>query len=278
MQTVTIGNVQVTPVLDCPVLMNPRTFIPGHGDELSAEYAHLADERGLLPMAITTYLIRSEGKTMLVDSGLGARKRPGFPQGHLDEALQAAGIRPEEINVVLNTHLHVDHVGWNTVPGEDGRPRIFFPNATFVFQQREWDYWMTPEYINDPRHPHLAECVQPVVDAGRVKLQGDGETAFDTNLTFVASPGHTPGHVAIGIASAGERAIIVGDASHHPVHLDHPDWSPGADLDPILSAKTRDALIERAIADQSVWMAGHWPFPGMGRILRLDGKRVFRAL
>ena len=278
MQTVTVGNVQITPVLDAAVLMNPLTFIPGHGEEVAREFAHQADERGLLPMAITTYLVRSEGKTLLVDSGLGARKRPGFPGGHLDDALAAAGVRPEDVDIVLNTHLHIDHVGWNTVPGEDGKPRIFFPNATFVFQQREWDYWMTPEYLADPRHPHLAECVQPVADAGRVQLQPDTETAFDRNITFVASPGHTPGHVAIGIASAGERALIVGDASHHPVHVEHPDWSPGMDLDPILSAKSREALLDRAIAEESIWAAGHWPFPGMGRILRLEGKRVFRAL
>ncbi|MFN8508785.1 MAG: MBL fold metallo-hydrolase [Dehalococcoidia bacterium] len=278
MQTVTIGNVQITPVLDAAVLMNPRTFIPGHEEDVAREFAHQADERGLLPMAITTYLVRSAGKTLLVDSGLGARKRPGFPNGHLDDALAAAGVRPEEIDVVLNTHLHIDHVGWNTVPGEDGKPRIFFPNATFVFQQREWDYWMTPENLADPRHPHLAECVQPVADAGRVTLHPDTETAFDANITFVASPGHTPGHVAVGIASAGERALIVGDASHHPVHVAHPDWSPGIDLDPILSAKSREALLDRAIAEESIWAAGHWPFPGMGRILRVEGKRVFRAL
>src|SRR5262249_42076646 len=120
-------------------------------------------------------------------------------------------------------------------------------------------------------------CVEPVLAAGLYSTI-DGEQAFDENLTFLPAPGHTPGHVAIGIASAGERAIIVGDASHHPVHLDHTDWSPQVDTDPIQSARTRDRLIEEAIADGRTWLAGHWPYPGLGRLVRLDGKRVFQAL
>ncbi|MGI8926141.1 MAG: MBL fold metallo-hydrolase [Tepidiformaceae bacterium] len=276
METVTIGNVQITPLLDAPVLMDPRQFMPQHADTFLSEFGHLADSRGLMNMSITSYLLRSAGKNILIDTGLGARKREFFPRGRLDERMKEAGIDPGEIDLVVHTHLHIDHVGWNTVDDEKGNSKIFFANAQFVIQQAEWDFWMQPQFLEQPGNAHLVECVAPLKDSGRIRFFG-GEGPLDENLTFVATPGHTPGHVAVGIFSAGERAIIVGDASHHPAQLVHPDWSPAFDTDPILSAKTRDRLFDEAAADGRTWIAGHWDFPGMGQIVRLDGKRVFRA-
>jgi glyoxylase-like metal-dependent hydrolase (beta-lactamase superfamily II) len=124
---------------------------------------------------------------------------------------------------------------------------------------------------------HLVDCCEPLADTGRLKLI-EGETAIDENLSYIPTPGHTPGHVSIGIASQGERAVIIGDASHHPVQLLHPDWSPLFDYDPVQSAETRTRLFDMAIDEGRTWIAGHWEHPGLGRLLRLDGKRVFRAL
>jgi glyoxylase-like metal-dependent hydrolase (beta-lactamase superfamily II) len=277
MHTVNIGNVQVTALLDTGLLMDPRQFMPAHADEFATEYKHLADERGLMPMAITCYLVRSAGKNVLVDTGLGSRRRPGFPRGHLDESLANAGIAPGDIDIVLNTHLHIDHVGWNTVDRDDGTREVFFPKARFLFQQTEWDYWMTPERLAEPANAHLIECVAPLKDTGRIEMV-TSERAVDEHLTFIPTPGHTPGHVAIGIMSNSERAVIAGDSSHHPAQLIHPDWSPAFDSDPVQSAKSRDALFDEVIAENRTWMAGHWDHPGIGRIVRLDGKRVFKAL
>lgn len=278
MHTVSIGNVEITALLDCPILMNPEFFMPEHADGIREEFGKDADERGLLPMAITCYLIRSEGKSIIVDTGIGVRKRAGFPIGHLPEKLTEAGIAPEDIDIVIATHLHIDHVGWNTVPGDDGSvARIFFPRARFLFQQREWDHWMQPEFTSQPNNAHLRECVQPVMDSGHVDLIGP-EYAVDEHVTFLSTPGHTPGHVSIGILANGERGVIVGDASHHPVQLNHPDWSPTADTDPVLSARSREALFEQAIAERRAWLGGHWPYPGIGRIKRIEGRRVFGAL
>ena len=277
MQIVTIGNVQITPIQDTSILMNPRQFMPEHGEAFATEYAHLADERGLMPMSITCFLVRSAGKNVLIDTGLGARRRPGFPEGKLDKALAAAGIAPGDIDIVVHTHLHIDHTGWNTVDEPDGSKRIFFPNAQFYIQQVEWDYWMQPKFMENPAHPHLADTVEPLTNSGKIRFSR-GEEAIDENLVFVHAPGHTPGHVAIGIQSVGKKAIIIGDASHHPVQLDHPDWSPAFDADPSVSAKTRDRLFENAIAEERTFIAGHWDYPGMGRIVRVGGKRVFQAL
>lgn len=276
MVKVRIGSVEVTPLLDTRLLMNPRMFIPKHADEFIAEYGHLGDNRGLHPMAITCYLLRSAGKTYLVDSGLGNRRRPNFPLGRLDESLDAVGVAPGDIDVVLNTHMHVDHVGWNTVEREDGAAQVFFPNARFWFQRAEWDYWMEPARLAEEGNAHLRECVVPLIDTGRITF-AEGEMAIDEHLTYVATPGHTPGHVSIGITSQGERAVVVGDASHHPVQLVHPDWSPSFDVDPIQSAQSRDRLFDRVIDEERLWLAGHWEHPGVGRLLRIDGKRTFRA-
>ena len=276
MDRVTIGNVEITAMVDSRALLNPHFFFPEHAEEMRAEFHDQLDERALLPISITTYLLRSRGKNILVDTGVGPRRRPNLPRGKLDETLAAAGIAPEEIDVIVHTHLHVDHVGWNTVDGEDGL-RFFFPRAQHHVNRVEWEYWTTPERVADPEQPHLAQCVVPLADSGRLHLY-DGETALDEEITFLPTPGHTPGHVAVGIYSAGERAVIIGDASHHPVHLVHPDWSPTADSDPVQSAKTRTRLIEEATADGRTWLAGHWPYPGMGRIVLLGGKRVFQAL
>ena len=275
MQGVQIGNVEVLPLLDTGLLMNLDYFFPEHAAEARAEYPDLLDERQLMRVAVTCFLVRSDGKTILVDTGLGNRRRPQFPTGHLDDSLRAAGVPPDSIDTIIHTHLHVDHVGWNTVDDEDGNPVLFFPNAGYFVQQNEWDHWMKPETVAS--QDHLRQCVSPIESSGRVVLFS-GEKALDSNLTLVPAPGHTPGHVTVGINSGGERAVIIGDASHHPLQLDHPDWSPSADVDPRQAATTRASLMDAAAADGRTWIAGHWPHPGMGRIVPLEGKRAFQAL
>jgi glyoxylase-like metal-dependent hydrolase (beta-lactamase superfamily II) len=277
MHKATVGNVEVTALLDAPILMNPHQFMPQHAEAFLSEFGHMADERGLMQMAVTCYVVRSAGKNYLVDTGLGSRKRPGFPGGNLDLALRDAGLSPADIDAVVHTHLHIDHVGWNTVDRDDGSREVFFPKARFFIQQAEWDFWMTPERMAAPGNAHLVECVEPLRDSGRITFIA-GEHAIDEHLTCVPTPGHTPGHVAIGLMSAGERAVIIGDASHHPAQLIHPDWSPAFDTDPMQSAATRDRLFEWAIDEGRTWIAGHWEHPGLGRLVRLDGKRVFQAL
>ena len=278
MERLTIGNVEIRPILDAAVLMNPHQMFTKHADEMLEQYSeYIIDDRGLMGLSITSFVLRSAGKTIMIDTGLGNRRRPGFPRGNLADALAEAGIAREDVDIIVHTHLHIDHVGWNTVDNDKGEPEIFFPNARYVIQQPEWDYWMTPERLAEEGNAHLRECVEPLRDTGRIDFH-NGETALDENLTLIGTPGHTPGHVSVGIASAGERAIIIGDASHHPAQLDHPDWSPNPDVDPVLSAKTREKLFEEAAADGRTWIAGHWQFPGIGRIVPLEGKRVFQAL
>ena len=277
MHKVSVGSVEITALLDAPFLQNPKVVAPEHSEEMAAEFRESLDERGLAMGAVTCYLIRSGGQLILVDTGIGPRKRPGFPSGHLDEALREVGVRPEDIGAVVHTHLHIDHVGWNTFETADGRTEVFFPNATFVIQQAEWDFWMTPEMLSEPRNGALRECVEPLRDSGRLRLT-QGEETFGEHLVFISAPGHTPGHVAVGIADGDERAIIVGDASHHPVHVTHPDWVTPLDWDPGMACASRDRLFELAAKERRLVLAGHWRHPGWGHIVRLKGKRTFLAL
>ncbi len=279
MHSVTIGNVEIRALQDARPLMDPRYMFPPYADQMLDEYPDLIvdQERQLMQLQITSFLVRTAGKNVLIDSGLGNRKRSGFPPGNLDEALREAGVDRGEIDYVVHTHLHVDHVGWNTVDNEQGEPEIYFPKARFVIQEPEWDYWMEPEKVEAPGNEHLKQCVEPLRHSGRIDFF-NGEAPFDENLTFIGTPGHTPGHVSIGVYSAGERAVIVGDASHHPMQLDHPDWSPAFDIEPERAAATRSRLFEEAASDGQTWIAGHWPYPGIGRIVPLNGKRVFQGL
>ncbi len=275
MDSVTIGAVEVLPLIDTALPLNLDSFFPDYAAQARAEYPGLVDASQLFHVPVTCFLIRSGNTTLMVDTGVGNRPRPHFPAGHLDQSLRAAGVGPESIDTIVHTHLHFDHVGWNTIDDEQGNPTPFFPNARYFVQQNEWDFWTRPKLLES--QDYLRECVSPLKTANKVELF-DGEMALDASITLVPAPGHTPGHVTVGIYSQGERAIIIGDASHHPLQLDHPDWSPSADTDPKQAAATREALFEGAIADGRTWIAGHWPHPGIGRIVRLDGKRVFRAL
>src|SRR5262245_15811124 len=126
--------------------------------------------------------------------------------------------------MVVLTHLHWDHVGWNTVDAGDGKSRVFFPRAQFLVPQTEWDYWMRPQFLRRPEFDCLKQCVLPLQESGYLQLV-EPHTTLTADLTLRPLPGHTPGQVGIDIASGGKKASIIADVSHHPVQIEHPEWS-----------------------------------------------------
>lgn len=273
MSTFQIGDVRITRVVEIEMPTNPIFIYPQMVPEALVRHhswlrPHFVNDEGRVIMAIQGFAVESEGARILVDTCVGndkSRQAPFWNQLQLPwlERLSAAGFTPESIDSVLCTHLHVDHVGWNTRL-ESGRWVPTFPRARYLFGRDEWEHWRAAEPSE-----HLADSVWPVVQAGVVDL-----VASDHRLTgevwLEPTPGHTPGHVSVRIESRGEQAVISGDVMHHPVQCAEPDWTCSFDSDPALAISTRRAFLER-FADQPTLVLGtHFATPTAGRIRR-DG-------
>ncbi|MDF2234726.1 MBL fold metallo-hydrolase [Albimonas sp. CAU 1670] len=208
---------------------------------------------GQVLLGVQSHLLRIGGLTILVDTCVGECKpRPKRPDwhdrrdtGYLDR-LAAAGVRPEEVDVVMCTHLHADHAGWNTRL-ENGRWVPTFPNARYVMGRAELDHWTAEEARapGEANHGLFADSVKPVVEAGLAEPVEEG-FELTAGLTLCALPGHTPGQMGLELAHPGGTAIFCGDALHSPVQLRKPDWSSAFCTDPAQAALTRRAMLERA--------------------------------
>ena len=171
-----------------------------------------------------------------------------------------AGIHPTDVDLIVYSHMHFDHTGWNTID-QDGKRAPFFPNARHIIQRAEWDYWTA----NDERRRFALFNMlhAPIVEAGLLDLV-EGEYAVTSEIVTVLTPGHTPGHVSFVVASGGERAYILGDSTHHPAQLTYPEWYCTADVDPAESTRGRKALMERMEAENALIADGHFPSPAWG--------------
>jgi glyoxylase-like metal-dependent hydrolase (beta-lactamase superfamily II) len=238
--------------------------------------SHLTDEHKVR-FNLGSFLIRSGGRTILVDTGLGPKPAdtPDVPWGQLLHDFQANGVRPDEVDMVVMTHLHRDHVGWNLLPQGD-RYVPTFPNARYWMSATDWDVCHQPD-VQPQRFPNAPSCVWPLEELGLVELMY-GEHSITRELTAVPTPGHTPGHMSILISSRGERALVLGDAAHNPVQLHETDWVSRADMDPDLTRQTRRALMERLEREQLIVAAGHFEAPGFGKVVRLEGRRYWQVL
>ncbi|MCA9518253.1 MAG: MBL fold metallo-hydrolase [Myxococcales bacterium] len=273
MQRFRIGDVEVVAVLEDDGRMDPafiqRHVIPAATREALAELAWLdpgwltAD--GEPRMVTQAMLVRSEGVTILVDTCIGndkPRLNPRFDRLQTDflGELARAGVAPGDVDVVLCTHLHFDHVGWNT--RWDGAAWVpTFPRARYLIHRREWEHWRASGRIDYL----LADSVQPVVDAGLVDLV-EGDHAVTAEVRLVPTPGHTPGHVSVAIASRGERAVITGDMLHHPCQVGRPEWTGPADSDQQAARATREAFLDEAREDDVLVIGTHFPSPAAGRV------------
>jgi glyoxylase-like metal-dependent hydrolase (beta-lactamase superfamily II) len=228
----------------------------------------------LLVITIQSFLIRAAGKTILVDACSGDhkdRRRPFFDRrewGWL-EKLEAAGVHPEDIDFVLCSHLHVDHVGWNTRL-ENGTWVPTFPNARYLISKREWDYWRSNPGVASLARTgdFISDSVTPVVQAGQAELIDDRH-GFSDCINIEPGHGHTPGQFTVRLGGGGKEAILAADVMHTPLQLRYPHWSTHFCVDPKLARQTRQDFLKRHCNGPMVFPA-HFPSPTGGRILR-DG-------
>src|SRR5206468_3597762 len=190
--------------------------------------------------------------------------------GQLMNDFKAKSVRPDDIDMVVMTHLHRDHVGWN-LKTEGGKYVPTFPRARYWMPKKDWDSCHDPA-LQPTRFVNAPQCVWPLADLGLVEFM-NGEQSLTRELTAVPTPGHTPGHMSILVTSKGERALVLGDAAHSPVQVLEPDWVSRADMDPDLTRQTRKALLDRLEREQILVAAGHFAAPAVGRIVRLEGRR-----
>ena len=227
------------------------------------------DAEDKLRICVQSFVVRTPHHTVLVDSCIGNGKdRPARPAWHqkTDDrwmgGLAALGLSVHDIDYVMCTHLHVDHVGWNTTL-QDGRWVPTFPKARYLFAQTEYDYWQA-EHAKTP-NPVFADSVLPVVEAGRAELVGSDHGVGD-HLRFLPTPGHTPGHVSVLLD--GTAGVISGDLIHSPLQARYPEMSIRFDTDMAASAVTRRAFLERFAETPAICCMTHFPSPSIGRMKR----------
>lgn len=270
-----VGNAELVALQDSWVRRGPDGVFQGVDAAAWEPYREWLDADGLMAHNYGSFLIHSQGTTMLVDTGLGQwpNELDLEQPSSLLEAMHGAGVSPGDIDLVLFTHLHWDHTGWNT-RGEDGALELTFPNARYVAQQSEFDYWTSPG-DKPAAGPDFERVLAPIIAADRLELVG-GEYAATQEVVAVPTPGHTPGHVSFAVVSGGERAYILGDAAHKPVQLSEPDWYPSFDMDPVESTKSRHMIFDRAEREQALIAGGHFGFPSMGYATHDGVRRSFR--
>jgi glyoxylase-like metal-dependent hydrolase (beta-lactamase superfamily II) len=242
-----------------------------------------ADPTKVISSRVLSFVVKSGGKTILLDAGVGGWGLWRFGDGHLLESLRALDVAPGDIDYVIPSHLHLDHIGWNTHPGPDGRPEITFPHARHLFHKADWDWFTNPALYQREGPESLLNrtvetCLLPVMEANLVDLV-DQETQVTYDVTILHTPGHTPGSVSILVQSGGESVLFIGDLVHLCMQLSAPDWSPPYETDREESARSRRRVVEEAVGRNAMIAGSHLDEgPVFGRMVTLDGRRFWRGL
>jgi glyoxylase-like metal-dependent hydrolase (beta-lactamase superfamily II) len=274
-----IGDLEVATVHDCTLHDTAAHWFPDFDREAIRPHAswlcpdHLDAETGAFEMPVHSFVLRVGGRVVLIDTCVGSHKeRPQIGDmhrldtGYLDR-LAALGLAPEDVDVVLCTHLHVDHVGWNTRL-LDGRWVPTFPNARYVFSRTEYEAAYAeaarPDLLESLRNC-FADSILPVVEAGRVELV-DGAHEVLAGLTIRPAPGHSPGHVRIEARSAGQIGVFAGDMLHSPLQVPFWRWSSIACWDRAMAAEARRDLLAFCASENALLLPGHFKAPFAGRV------------
>ena len=272
-----VGNVDIVAVLDMvppprePSMMFPTTSAQdweSHQDAL---------EDGQLQLYYLHFFLRSQGKTIMVDTGMGTGPHPdrGNRTGDLINQLNIKGVDTADVDIVAHTHLHGDHVGWN-IDYTNSQPAPTFPKARYLVPRLDWEHFTQSDVIGTA--PQVTNSVIPLQGMGLMDLV-DSEYNITDEVKTLSTPGHTPGHMVIVITSQGEKAMVVGDLLHNKAQVERPDWTAGVDTDKEASRLNRESILDQAGQEGYVIAAGHFhPNDHIGKVMRLEGKRFWHIL
>ena len=257
-----VGKVKITKIVELETTGSTRFILPLASNEeirkLPWLIPHFATDEGRLKMSIHSLVVETPTRRIVVDTGLGnAKEGRNVPtwnnrNGPFLETMTEAGFPPDSIDTVLCTHLHVDHVGWNTTLIA-GQWVPTFANARYVFGKPEYEYWRDHS-VEPDKAAVFSDSVKPIAEAGKADLVASDARLCD-EISLIPTPGHSPGHMSILIQSDGEQGLLTGDVAHHPCQMAHLDWSSTADSDPGKSPATRRELFSR-FADKPVLVIG----------------------
>ena len=262
-----IGSIEVLPVLDGVgrEVADGVLTRPGVADPWSCHPGVRADD-GLLHLDLGGFLLRTAGRTVLVDAGVGTIDNGKYSGGGFLESLRSHGVRPEDVTDVVFTHLHFDHVGWATRKGA-----IVFPNATYRVHAADWAH-----FVDSPSaDPGAVRKLSPL--AAQLETF-DRETTLAPGLTARPAPGHTPGSTVYVVADGDRRALLLGDVVHSVVELAEPDWQAVFDVDPVAARAVRNRIADEVADTADLVVGAHFPGLRFGRVVTVSGNRSFRAL
>ena len=252
-----------------------NVLLPNATPELVLKYPWLQPNyvtpEGRMIINFQGFVVKAGGRNIIVDTCIGADRQREYDvfcnlKSDYMQDLKSIGVTPDNVDTVLCTHLHFDHVGWNAQRLND-RWVPTFPKARYLFGRIEYEHWMGL-YRTKGYHDllHVEECVMPIIEAGLVDLI-EMEHQINEEISLEPTPGHTPGHVSVWIRSRGEQAIITGDMLHTPLQIAVPDWIGNFDMDRALAAQQRTRFV-KASADKPLLVIGsHFPQPTAGHIV-----------
>jgi glyoxylase-like metal-dependent hydrolase (beta-lactamase superfamily II) len=262
---VRIGSIQIDPIVDGVAYLPIREPFMGMPVEAWEPHQQFLTSDAEVELALGGFLVRTGDRVVLVDLGVGTGTRT-FRGGAFLDNLARAGVRADEVTDVVFSHLHFDHVGW--AAHDDGRP--VFEHATYRCDQRDWDFFMSPEAADDHMLSMSAPRLRPL--ASRMEFWSGGGTLLP-GLDLMMAPGHTPGSTIMVLSSGVERAMLLGDVVHCPVELLDDEWAGLGDVDPALARRTKNALARELEGEDIPVAAAHFPGMQFGRLLPGEGTR-----
>lgn len=275
---VPVGDAEIVGLVDRQHRLSPEWHYPAVPEEAWEPYREILTDEAFALLNFRAFLVRADGRTILIDTGWGPKHAPPgavATPARLLEEMAEVGATIDDVDLVVFTHLHADHVGWNLDYGdsEENTPEPRFANARYLVPALDWAHYNRVEQM----HPNIREQALPLGDLG-VLDTFDGEHQVSASLRALPTHGHSPGHSSFVLSSGGEHCFVLGDLAHHPIIGTETEWVHRFDFDPEQARAQRERVIDELERDGTLIAAGHFPQPGFGRFVRVDGRREWRSL